>query len=661
LAKGIWFCFQLFADKEGQTMKPSGCTVFIGLLLVSVGHLLLPFSVFSQFSEDSNIRVGFEDSNQTLGSAHSYDVALGDLDGDKDLDAFVANSTSFSLPNTVWINNGKGGFADSGQSLGAESSHCVKLGDVDGDMDLDAFVPNWAGPIHVWINNGAGLFDAYIDIASGSSSLDVAMADLNGDHHLDAFIADGDEDATPDPNEVWLHNRAGGFSNTGQALGNSISYGIALGDLDGDGDQDAFVANRGVYSGYGVPNKVWLNNGAGEFFDSGQSFDWMKSYDVALGDLDGDGDLDAFVANAGGITSDYNYNQVWFNDGAGTFTDSGQELGEWLSYGVALADLNQDGDLDAFVANVAIPGKIYGYNTVWLNDGTGYFVDSDLRLGENASYAVALGDLNRDGVCDAFVANSGSPNRVYFGVLAWTHDYDLDHDVDGLDLARIAAEAEAPATELSEFVAHFAREFDRFLATLDICPTAPYTDYEAGQPMEWPESGFTNQFNVMATFSDGSSLPDFNDYVTWSSDNEAAATITPDGIFTSGSVSTDTPVTITATVGNVGATLTVNVLNGDLADATIISDNNGDLIHDGDYTVAVGEKEQWLCLCNYEGGDHSFNLTRDAVWESDSPDVVYVSAGAAAGRVSRFVFGAAVMSCSIERSTFTLNANVVVN
>jgi len=87
------------------------------------------------------------------------------------------------------------------------------------------------------------------------------------------------------------------FIDSGQALGNGDSIASALGDLDGDGDRDVFVANTS-----GQPNEVWLNDGNGNFTDSGQALGSANSTDVALGDLDGDGDLDAFVANGTGIT-----------------------------------------------------------------------------------------------------------------------------------------------------------------------------------------------------------------------------------------------------------------------------------------------------------------------------------------------------------------------
>ncbi|MGA0873547.1 MAG: FG-GAP-like repeat-containing protein, partial [Phycisphaerales bacterium] len=150
---------------------------------------------------------------------------------------------------------------------------------------------------------------------------------------------------------------------SGQALGNSNSQSVALGDLDGDGDLDAMVGN------YAQPNRVWINDGAGTFTDSGQALGNSISYSVALGDLDGDGDLDAMDAN---VTPEPN--RVWLNNGTGTFTDSGQALGNAYSVSVALGDLDGDGDLDAMVANA-------GPNRVWINDGDSIQGTLNVRLG----------------------------------------------------------------------------------------------------------------------------------------------------------------------------------------------------------------------------------------------------------------------------------------
>ena len=126
----------------------------------------------------------------------------------------------------------------------------------------------------------------------------------------------------------------------GQSLGNFDDRGVALGDMDGDTDLDAFVL------GWNQTNRVWLNDGGaqggtpGEFTKSGQALGSSLSIGAALGDVDGDTDLDAFVANWSQA------NVVWLNDGSGTFSNSGQSLGSSASYGVALADVDGDGDRD---------------------------------------------------------------------------------------------------------------------------------------------------------------------------------------------------------------------------------------------------------------------------------------------------------------------------
>ncbi|MCK5147940.1 VCBS repeat-containing protein, partial [bacterium] len=286
----------------------------------------------------------FMDSGNNLGSYQSYDISLGDLDGDGDLDAFVANSNNQA--NKVWKNDGNGIFTDSGQNLGLADSYDVSLGDLDGDGDLDAFVATMFGQYSkVWLNDGNGIFTDSGQNLGLTNSTCVSLGDLDGDGDLDAFVANHNT-----YNKVWLNNGSGTFTDSGQNLGlSSNSYGVSLGDLDGDGDLDAFVAN------YKDKNIVWLNNGSGTFTDNGQTLGNSQSRGVSLGDLDSDGDLDAFVVNFDEA------NIVWKNAGNGHFTDSGQSLGNSSSTGFSLGDLNGDGDLDAFVANYDQANK------VWIN------------------------------------------------------------------------------------------------------------------------------------------------------------------------------------------------------------------------------------------------------------------------------------------------------
>ena len=96
----------------------------------------------------------FTNSGQSLGDSFSISVTLGDLDGDGDLDAMVANTSG--QPNTVWTNDGNGTFTNSGQALGNSKSKSVALGDLDGDGDLDAMVGNFDQPNTVWVNDQLG-------------------------------------------------------------------------------------------------------------------------------------------------------------------------------------------------------------------------------------------------------------------------------------------------------------------------------------------------------------------------------------------------------------------------------------------------------------------------------------------------------------------------
>jgi len=232
------------------------------------------------------------------------------------------------------------------------------------------FDPYGAAPDGVLLNDTSGGLPGAPTAAGGYRSSGVALGDLDGDGDIDAFLAQD----LGEPNRVLLGQNDGTFVDSGQALGSSSSTAVALADFDGDGDLDAFVTNQGVIdpqsevtngTSAGAANRVWLNDGTGTFTDSGQTLGSSLSVDVEVGDLDGDGDIDAAVANGGTISSYLGStfsSQVWLNDGAGTFT-SGAALGAATS--IALHDYDGDGDLDYF------QGQFGSASILQLNDGSG--------------------------------------------------------------------------------------------------------------------------------------------------------------------------------------------------------------------------------------------------------------------------------------------------
>jgi hypothetical protein len=290
----------------------------------------------------------FTDSGQRLGTAYSSNADLGDLDGDGDLDAFISNGTwNAGEPNEVWFNDGTGSFTDTGQRLGNYWSNESALGDVDGDGDLDAYVGN-AGPNELWLNDGAGFFtDSGQSPGSSGETWGVALGDLDGDGDLDAI------EAKHGSGRVDLNHGDGTFY-WRSWLPADISHAVALGDLDGDGDLDAFMTDA-------LADKAWFNNGNGTFV-AGPEMGDTNTMAATLGDVDADGDLDVLTGNMYGKPGQYD--ELWINDGTGTFFPNHQEIAQARTRGVALGDLDGDGDLDAFFAN-------WGYDEpdwVWFNE-----------------------------------------------------------------------------------------------------------------------------------------------------------------------------------------------------------------------------------------------------------------------------------------------------
>lgn len=269
----------------------------------------------------------------------STNAAFGDLDGDNSLDIFFTQEKS----NEVWLNDGKGVFRNTNQTLTSYESSSVSLGDLDGDGDLDAFVTNWnRHPDQVFMNDGNGNFSDSGQNLGNWFGCDVALGDVDNDNDLDALVANNGE-ASDNAPVLWLNDGTGIFTDSNQRLGFTNAYAVALGDLDSDGDLDVFIANSS-HNGANPPDKVWLNNGKGEFTDSGQNLGTFYSLSVALGDLDNDGDLDAYTGSWN-ISS-----RVWLNDGKGNFSDARMKMYSPNNAGVVLADMDGDADLDVFVS-----------------------------------------------------------------------------------------------------------------------------------------------------------------------------------------------------------------------------------------------------------------------------------------------------------------------
>ncbi|MCP5475573.1 MAG: VCBS repeat-containing protein [Rhodanobacteraceae bacterium] len=322
-------------------------------------------------------------------------TVLADLDGDGDLDLFTGGYGGFTAgkSNRVYLNDGAGNLIDTGQRLGTDDTFGADAADVDGDGDIDVAAINLGQPIRLYANDGSGVLSLVQSLSAGNAA-DGRFADVDGDGDPDLIVG-----VLGNPDRIYLNDGTGTFSDSGQRLGtDSRTLGIAVGDVDNDGDIDFIEGND-----RNDRNAVYLNDGTGTFSDSGQQLTNARTNGVVLGDVDGDGDLDLIEATTGGSI-------LRLNDGSGGFSAGSSALpGSDNIYDVALADVDGDGDLDLVEANY------YGSNRVQLNDGSGNFSDSGQALGatDSVTTSISVGDLDGDGDLDLVAGNYRQPEKVW--------------------------------------------------------------------------------------------------------------------------------------------------------------------------------------------------------------------------------------------------------
>jgi hypothetical protein len=329
----------------------------------------------------------------------------------------------------------------------------VCLHDVDDDGWIDIFIPNGLQPgaavegrgprSALYRNRGDGVFEDVTEragvAAHGYWAQGCVFGDYDDDGRVDLFV-------TGFGRYLLYRNLGGGrFQDVTAAAGldggRGWSTGAAFGDYDGDGRIDLYVSHYVDYDASspplpqpgsaphcfykGVPvicgprglkasaGRLFRNDGNGRFHDVSRMAGLrLGPAGFGLGavwsDLDDDGDLDLFVAN------DSMPNFLYRNDGAGWFDEVGVVAGAAYSeegqtqagMGVDAADYDNDGRLDLFVTNFS-----HDYSTLRHNEGDLFFLDVSMSAGIGAATLPTLGwgtgflDYDNDGLKDLFLAN----------------------------------------------------------------------------------------------------------------------------------------------------------------------------------------------------------------------------------------------------------------
>jgi len=414
----------------------------------------------------SEAGISFRHENGASPEKHMFEtfgsgVGVIDFDNDGWPDLFFANGADLargkrSPGNALYRNLGNGKFEDVTAKAGLAGNGMfatgVTVGDYDNDGFLDIYVTGYGGN-QLFRNNGDGTFTevtAKARVGGSGWSSSAAWIDYDRDGYLDLFVAryvDYDLKTAPycgykkqgyrmycDPQSfdgssalLFHNNRDGTFTEVSRKAGVANpagkGLGVAVGDIDGDGWPEIFVANDGVR------NFLYRNKGDGSFADVTYSanvgFDMdgkvLNGMGAEIADYDGDLLPDIFFT-----AFSRQYNPLFRNLGKLLFEDITLKAGlpskvDTLGFGTKLFDFDNDGDLDIYVTNGHVTDNVKLYDPqlsyrqtdlLYENVGGGHFRDVSAESGaafriEHVGRGAAVADFDNDGDLDLVVTDSG--------------------------------------------------------------------------------------------------------------------------------------------------------------------------------------------------------------------------------------------------------------
>lgn len=340
-----------------------------------------------------------------------YGVSINDFNGDGSLDILTV---CIFEPERLYINYGLQ-FRDEAQERNINSTASdehntstlynlgAAAGDIDNDGDLDIFITSLNGKNKLFVNDGDGFFkdfskQAGIEGPDSERTSSALFADFNNDGNLDLLVINENSS-----NRMYANNGAGYFIEVTEDVGfvkGKGSVSAAVGDIDGDNDLDIYICN---WASKNLLYRNELENGVLKFIEIGEpsgtaGLNYTKSNGAVFSDFDNDGDIDLFVTNR------KHSNRLYINDGRGFFTDlTESKIGfdSSKSYGVVAGDFDQDGFTDLYVNNIG-PNKLY------INRIGNYFTEASDIFGVNIegySTGSCAADIDNDGDLDIYIAN----------------------------------------------------------------------------------------------------------------------------------------------------------------------------------------------------------------------------------------------------------------
>lgn len=359
---------------------------------------------------------------------HALDAALVDVDQDGDRDVVVAVEGG---ANRLYLNDGSGRLTWREGAFGAaahDNEH-VLAADFDRDGFQDVIFVAEDDMAHSYFLGGPGgqFTDATDRLPARSEGNGLAVGDVDGDGLPDVVVGNSGGQGRSGQNFLWLNDprRPGHFVDATASHLPAVdddTQGIALADLDADGDLDMVVANETP------PNRLLLNDGRGRFTEHSERLDLrvpLETRQAHVFDATGDGHPDILLlnltSNAGAWDKDPRM-RLLVNDGRGHFRDESDArlpANTFSTWAGTPVDFDRDGVTDILVGAIRVPGFEPMQVRAYANDGTGRFTDVTGRVVPaetvGRSWGMAVGDLDGDGVDDVFIGGWGTQARLLLG------------------------------------------------------------------------------------------------------------------------------------------------------------------------------------------------------------------------------------------------------
>jgi hypothetical protein len=375
------------------------------------GHLdLAVTNAGDEFNPGHTVSVYLGKGDGTFGSATHFQTDLmpvgivaADFNGDGKVDLATANFVSGTV--SVLLGKGDGTFASQASYPTSHPYDPQYLAAIKFGTEGSSLVSIGLAGMFTLVNKGNGTFRTAEGYSPGGGG-NIVVADFNGDDHADVAVSAGDNTSTIGPGiAVLLGKGEGAFAASRAYVAVPSFVSVALGDFNGDGNLD--MAAGGLDSAI---LGILLGNGKGGFSSPVNQYTVSDSITgIAVGDLNGDGKLDLVLTLFAGHV------QILLGNGDGSFSMAGSYSLYKLSpptFGyIALADFNGDGALDIAVTSPGITGTP-GAVSILLGNGNGTFQPAvpyaieTSTAGTDVLEGIAVGDFDGDGKRDFAVGDN---------------------------------------------------------------------------------------------------------------------------------------------------------------------------------------------------------------------------------------------------------------